>query len=741
MNPQHSYENVGLTTLQPKPRRNKCLWIGLPAAVVAIVVAVVVGVVVSRNHKSESSNSASPNSASPSGSTLTGEPAASQAASIKQDIGLFPTGTDSQYLLPLYPSTTNSAAFSSPTFNPSNNAAFSWPEDPFKPAKPQVTTVRPDRPRLLAPAYKWQALPKLIATDPYLKSWNETIFQNATDYYNQPVVKYFLDGGSGILDNAREVKMRIKAFSYAYRMSNDTKWVDRAWLELQNAAGKGTTPFGPDDLTKWNPSHFLDTAEFTAAFAIAYDWLYDQWTPDQKGQIASTMTTLGLQLGVDYINNGSAWWAGPSITGNWNCVTMSGLTMGALALLGDDTSGLPEKVLGLTVPNALAACAFGPSSDGTWAETANYWYFGTTGHAEMTSSLMTATGSDYGLLSTNPGFEKTVLDDANAIIFYGDQYNHPEYVLYQRDQHDAPEPNSVFWYNPTVAGAFWDSMPLDHVFDNHTDQWASMRSSWTDHDALYVAIKAGTLQGHQTHNDLDAGDFVIDALGTRWAGDLGSGDYNSAGYFDDGDGQDSKRWLYYRKRTEGQNTILVDKQNQIVTAQPTIEFGSSESEQGSSTVYDVPSDSTAFFTADLTSAYPSGTTFKRGVRMLNARKQVLLQDDITSSGAVMWRMHTNATVAVDASGTSATLTIGDKKLQMSLLNAPSGAAFTTGPAKRFDDDPALPAARPTRRTSGLPTGTYSLQVLFNPQWDGMSASSFVTPPSVPVDSWDLKSHN
>jgi hypothetical protein len=40
-------------------------------------------------------------------------------------------------------------------------------------------------------------------------------------------------GPSGILDNAREVKMRIKAFAYVYRMTNDTKWVDRTWAELQ----------------------------------------------------------------------------------------------------------------------------------------------------------------------------------------------------------------------------------------------------------------------------------------------------------------------------------------------------------------------------------------------------------------------------------------------------------------------------------------------------------------------------
>lgn len=42
-----------------------------------------------------------------------------------------------------------------------------------------------------------------------------------------------MDGASGVLDVAREIKMRVKAFSYVYRMTNDTKWADRAWLEIQ----------------------------------------------------------------------------------------------------------------------------------------------------------------------------------------------------------------------------------------------------------------------------------------------------------------------------------------------------------------------------------------------------------------------------------------------------------------------------------------------------------------------------
>jgi hypothetical protein len=300
--------------------------------------------------------------------------------------------------------------------------------------------------------------------------------------------------------------------------------------------------------------------------------------------------------------------------------------MGSLAIIGDDTSGISEGLLSLTVPNALQNCIYGVTSDGSWTETPNYWYFGTTAHAEMTSSLLTAAGSDFGMLNTNPALKETALfhmyvhgptslfdwgdagpnkysSTANAVIFYGEKFGIPAYQLYQRDMFDAPEPWSMFWYDPSVAGAFWDGLALDYFFDNLLDQWASMRSSWTDDNALYVGMKAGKNQGHQTHNDLDCGDFVLDAMGTRWAGELGSGDYLSLGYFSN-DTQESDRWLYYRKRTEGQNAVLINGQNQLVTAAPTINYGSSNTTQiGGTTVFTVPSGSAAFFTGDLTSAY------------------------------------------------------------------------------------------------------------------------------------------
>lgn len=88
------------------PKKGLSNWIkfGVPVAVVVIVGAVLGGVLGSRaanNNKNSSSSSQSDNS-SPSASQAA---AASSAAAVKNAVGVYPTGTDSQYLLPLYPST------------------------------------------------------------------------------------------------------------------------------------------------------------------------------------------------------------------------------------------------------------------------------------------------------------------------------------------------------------------------------------------------------------------------------------------------------------------------------------------------------------------------------------------------------------------------------------------------------------------------------------------------------------
>lgn len=85
-----------------------------------------------------------------------------------------------------------------------------------------------------------------------------------------------------------------------------------------------------------------------------------------------SIINLGLSFGTEAYDQAN-WWRTASTTGNWNCVCNSGLTLGALAILNDDPTGTAEAILSRTIDNAKAACAFGPSTDGSWTETPNYW--------------------------------------------------------------------------------------------------------------------------------------------------------------------------------------------------------------------------------------------------------------------------------------------------------------------------------------------------------------------------------
>jgi hypothetical protein len=138
------------------------------------------------------------------------------------------------------------------------------------------------------------------------------------------------------------------------------------------------------------------------------------------------------------------------------------------------------------------------------------------------------------------------------------------------------------------------------------------------------------------------------------------------------------------------------------------------------------------------------TSFQRGVRMINGRKQVLIQDEINASAAIQWRMHTNATV--NTNGATATLTLAGQTMTVQILNPTSGVAFTTTSATRYPSDPPTPSGYPDQPNPGvtvlvisLPAGTENLQVLFTPWWNG-SQPSLSTPPNVPLSGWTLQSH-
>ena len=804
--PRNAATNAAATYSYAKPKRGVSKWIkfGIPLLILIIAGAVVGGIFGSR--ASKDNNSSSGGSSGGSGSTGSGSTpnvqgaalsAAQQAAKNGGNNMLFYQGTD-PYGNPSYVSSnvdTSSPAYNGVSHNQS--CSDSWT------ATNSLTNLRP-HPRIMTTQAEWDCLPNKIANDAYLTVWNNTIFNNATNWAKEGYVAWVADGGftgSGILDVSRAIQMRVKAWAYAYKLSNNTMFKDRLFGELNNAAGNGPNDFGQNG-THWNPAHFLDVAEMTSAFAMAYDWLYNDWNTTERTVIRNAIVQLGLWPGLQQYATPDGWWKLPANgDGNWNCVCNGGLLTGALAIRGDgdaNATATADSIINQALANMKANCMTGVYDDGTWTETANYWYFGTNAQGRALSALISATGTDQQLMAQNPNWDKTsyfhmyvsgpgglfaygdngpnkFATTANQLMLYSKLSGDARPAVYQRDRADASfDPLSMFWYEPTAKGAYWNGLALDRFFDDTRGSWASMRSSWTDPSAVYVGIKASNLTGHQTHGDLDAGDFVLDALGTRWAGEYGSGNYLSTDYFSN-ETQGSARWTYYRKATDGQNTLTINMQNQDVNCRPINQFASTNVTQTGDLGFKPATTDAVQFISDLSSCYsqPAGTV-QRGIRMLNGRRQVLVQDEIAQSSQitdVQWRVQTNATVSISSDGKTATLTqssltdpnaatglkvsLGGTKTMKVTILSPSNAVFTTDgpPANRVygtavapppGEDADIPDTGVTAlqiKLGGAQSASQTVQVWWQPQWDSQTAADTTTPKSVPLSQWSLTSHN
>jgi hypothetical protein len=264
-------------------------------------------------------------------------------------------------------------------------------------------------------------------------------------------------------------------------------------------------------------------------------------------------------------------------------------------------------------------------------------------------------------------------------------------------RYDA-DPQHVVWYVPP-SGEKPQTRDLDRYFRGRVPV-AVFRSDWDDPDALFVGVKGGYNQ--VTHGHLDLGNFEMDALGVRWARDLGKDGYNLPGYFDKKSG--GKGWGYYRLNSHSHNVPLINELDQ--DAEGTAEVVRFESKKTS-----------AFVLVDLTNAYKeSAKKVMRGVRMVSGRRAVLVQDEfeLEVPCEVAWGMTTDAEIAIGEKGV-AVLTLKGKRL-VARVFSPSGAEFS---AESAEQNPPQSLNKGVRRlVVRLPkqAGDLRVAVLLSPVW-------------------------
>ncbi|MGO9203715.1 MAG: heparinase II/III family protein [Limisphaerales bacterium] len=544
---------------------------------------------------------------------------------------------------------------------------------PIPSAAELLARLHKGHPRLLASSNDFAQLTRRIAAEPALESWRTKLRQRAQEIIAAAPSRYEIPDGLRLLDTSRRVVNRVYVLGLLHRLEGKPAYAERAWQELDAAA------HFPD----WNPRHFLDTAEMTHAFAVAYDWLYDSWTPEQRALLSQAMVEKGLRPALGLYRAGG-WWT--QARHNWNQVCNGGIGMGALALAEVEPELAGEILEAALKSLELAMAEFAP--DGAWKEGPGYWNYATSYNVVFLAALQTALGADFGLSQIN-GFGQTgffpiyltgplgrtfnYADGGDQVIrapqmfWLARRFNQPAYAWFER-QVAAPAALDLLWRDSESAGPASAGLPLDKCFRGA--EVAVFRSEWGNPKALFLGFKAGDNQANHSH--LDLGSFVFDALGARWAMDLGADNYNLPGYFG------GQRWQYYRLRAEGHNTLVLNPgpgpDQDPSAAARLIRFESKPAK--------------AFAIADLTSAYHrSARKVCRGLALL-ARNQLVIQDEIQAAqpAEVWWFMHTPAGIAIEKDGRAATLEQAGVQLRAEILS-PERAFFEVRDAQPLPGSP------------------------------------------------------
>lgn len=560
-------------------------------------------------------------------------------------------------------------------------------------AQPGTTTAQPteanllntmaqEHPRLFSTAERFARLKEayLSPSASQAKTWAVAAINSANTILTQPPVTYAQDVRGTILDKARTVKDRLYKLGVAWWMTGDAQYAERAWTELNTVADNTLFP-------DWHPAHFLDTAEMTHACAIGYDWFYNYWDSTRRSTLRTAIINKGLNAGLSQYTANVGW--SQSDGNNWNQVCNGGLTMGALAV-GTESETLAENILNRAINSTRPCWKHFTTDNGAWYEGPGYWGYTTEYGIRMLAALEWVLGSDFGIGATQnvseAGFSPILsLGTSNVIFNYADsgaggasrgpvfqwmarRYGLPVYDWWNNQGGGGAL--DALWWNDSATSPESAGQQPDMAFHGESgtafnpQEMVTMRGRWNDSRATFVGVKAGQMGAD--HGNLDAGTFVIDALGKRWFHDLGSDNYALPNYFNDTSSNTAvDRWDYYRMRPEGQNTLAINPDGNagmtLNAVAPLLSYQSESGGTGSLVIH------------DLTPVYSGMTRVWRGTRLMGARNQVLVQDEIQAGTGktVWWFAHYTypaTTVALDADGTGAMLTQGAERLWCKILS-------------------------------------------------------------------------
>jgi hypothetical protein len=519
-------------------------------------------------------------------------------------------------------------------------------------------------PRLLMLKGEEKVLLKRIAKDAYWQKIHSKIIEESNLMLQLPVNEKVMDGRR-MLAVSRENIRRIFYLSYSYRMTKNLKYAQRAEKEMLKAAS----------FNNWNPSHFLDVAEMTTAMAIGYDWLFDYLTPQSRNLIQVAIVDKGLNpSSKPEIKH----WL--NCNHNWNQVCNGGITLGALAVY-EDMPQLSASLINRAI-NSIKIEMNEYAPDGVYPEGPSYWEYGTSYNVLFLSALEKVYNNDFSLTQL-PGFLQTGIFSQQLIGPLSTQYNYSDNgknggfspaifwfysktknldLLYSQQKLIDNEDFELSKNRLLPAAIIWgvgSNASLDKVIEPEVKAWkgnglnpvAVFRNSWSNRNAIFLGLKAGSASINHAH--MDVGSFILDADSVHWAVDLGQENYGRL----EGQGVsiwDTQRWDVFRYNNLSHNLLIINKKPQTISAKAEIEnFG------------DKPD--LMFATTDLTSIHKDNAkSVKRAVALID-KSYVLVEDEIETLSQytkIRWNMATMADQMIPVSDNVILLKKGNKKMYM-----------------------------------------------------------------------------
>lgn len=439
-----------------------------------------------------------------------------------------------------------------------------------------------DHPRLLFSKQDLSAI-QARAKHPRFKAIVDNLMARADHVFKAPPLLVSLtargekdpQGEVKGLTAARDLQGRVLTLCMAFTLSGDSKYKNEAISQLDHA------------LTNWKiwvdtahpPPYDLMTGEVCATFGLAYDWLYNDLTSDERKRLREGAEKRGLDAYLAGVTKKMGWLRAHH---NWNAVCNGGATLLALALEGE--SERSAKALEASVP-AMKNYWNHLAPDGGWDEGTGYWTYGHR-YGILAAEALRRCGNKYGdevfalegvkrtcyfPMVFNPGTKLSAsfgdsTSRASDPIFYllGREYKNADFIWAQ-DRAPLPAPNTTAWpyealvllwrpvdeaWLPEAKGNF--TPQFDPVYSFPSIGWGFMAPSQPN-PPFWLAFKNGSLGANHTHLDLNAisigvnDEMLLVELGSRHY----PGDYFSA-----------KRFSYYEITTAGNNCVLVDSKGQ-----------------------------------------------------------------------------------------------------------------------------------------------------------------------------------